>query len=136
MLWVAGRGAVPNICLMVYAPHRTGLSFLRVQPARVGPGERTSVRVQVQNLGAEVSRNVTVALADAGERSSSGIVMRNLGDMAVCAIRETELSLGYAITDSLRLASLTVAVFPRERPIDVDTGLPSGSLGATSRTTI
>ena len=121
---------------MVFAPHRTGLSFLRLEPPRVGPGERTSVRVQVQNLGTEVSRNVTVALADSGEPSSSGIVMGNLGDMAVCAVREIELSLGYAITDSVRLAALTVAVFPRERPIDADTRPPSGSAATASRAAI
>jgi hypothetical protein len=103
---------------MIAPPHRSGLSCLVVRPARVGPGGRTSVLVQIQNLGWEESSNVVVALADAVERSSAGIVMQNLGDMPVGSIRETELSLPYPITDSLQLDSLTVAVFPRQRAIE------------------
>ena len=103
---------------MFSLPHRSGLSCMVVRPARVGPSGRTSVLVQIQNLGREDSRNVTVALADSVERSSAGIVMRNLGDMPVGSVREAELSLPYPITDSLQLDSLTVAVFPRQHAID------------------
>lgn len=103
---------------MIYPAHRSGLSYLIVRPARVGPGGRTSVLVQIQNLGRADSRNVTIALADPGERSSAGIVMRNLGDMPVGSVREAELSLPYPIFDTLRLASLSVAVFPREHAIE------------------
>jgi len=102
---------------MFYPPHRSGLSFMRVLAPSVGPGDRTAIRVEIENVGLEMSRNVTVALADPAEKSSAGIVMRTLGDLPVGALAEAELALGYAITDSTRLASLTVAVFPRHSPI-------------------
>ena len=108
---------VSEIACMFYPPHRSGLSFLRVMAPSVGPGNRTAIRVEVQNLGLEMSRNVTVALADPCEKSSAGIVMRNLGDLTVGGLAEAELALGYAITDSIRLAALSVAVFPRHAPI-------------------
>jgi hypothetical protein len=63
------------------------------------------------------------------------IVMRNLGDMPAGAIRDAELVHGHAITDSLRLASLTVAVFPREQSIDGDAVIPSGPSAAFPQTT-
>ena len=69
------------------------------------------------SVGLLLASSVTVALADPAEKSSAGIVMRTLGDLPVGALAEAELALGYAITDSTRLASLTVAVFPRHSPI-------------------
>lgn len=96
------------------------LTIVRVEKPIVGPGERTSVRAHVLNSGTSTAHNVTIALADGSEPGSSGIVMRHLGDMPPASIKSTTLELTYAITDSLRLAALTVAVYTRNHPIDED----------------
>jgi hypothetical protein len=105
-----------------YPPHRSGLAFVHVGFPVVGPGERTSVRVQVKNLGVQAARNVTVALADPAEWGTQGIVMQHLGDLTPGSEAEAELALEYSISDVLRLGSLTVAVFPRDQAINCDEG--------------
>jgi hypothetical protein len=96
---------------------------VRVEAPIVGPGDRTSVRVHVLNSGTTSAKNVTIALSDGSEPSSAGIVMRSLGDMPPTSIKSTTLALTYAITDSIRLGALTVAVFTRSVDIDADDGV-------------
>jgi hypothetical protein len=96
---------------------------VRVEAPIVGPGDRTAVRVHVLNSGTLTAKNVTIALSDGSEPSSAGIVMRSLGDMPSTSIKSTTLSLTYAITDSIRLGALTVAVFTRSADIDADDGV-------------
>jgi len=96
---------------------------VRVEAPIVGPGDRTSVRVHVLNSGTTSAKNVTIALSDGSEPSSAGIVMRSLGDMPATSLKSTTLALGYAITDSIRLGALTVAVFTRSADIDADDGV-------------
>ena len=104
-----------------HSQDRIDLAFVRVADPVVGPGPRTAVRVSVENLGAAVARNVTLALADPGEAGSAGIVMRHLGDLAPGEIRAAELVLEYAIAEPLRLGSLALAAFPRRYTIERDT---------------
>ena len=85
------------------------------------------MRVHVLNSGMTSARNVTVALADSAEHASAGIVMRHLGDMPPASIRSTTLTLTYAISDSIRLGALTVAVFTRTHPIEADDGVRRSS---------
>ena len=99
------------------------LAIVRVEEPVVGPGDRTSVRVHILNSGMRGARNVTVALADGSEHGSAGIVMRHLGDMPPASIKSTTLALAYAITDTVRLGALTVAVFTRNHPIEEDDGV-------------
>lgn len=96
---------------------------MRVEEPIVGPGDRTSVRVHVLNSGTTSAKNVTVALADGSEHSSAGIAMRSLGDMPPASIKSTTLALTYAITDTVRLGALTVALFTRSSDIDADDGV-------------
>lgn len=100
---------------------------MRVEAPIVGPGERTSVRVHVLNSGMVSARNVTIELADASERGSAGNVMRHLGDMPPASIKSTTLALTYAITDSIRLGALTVAVFIRKLPLEEEDGVRRSS---------
>lgn len=81
------------------------------------------MRVHVLNSGTVGATNVTVALADGSEKSSAGMVMRQLGDMPPASIKSTTLALNYAINDSIRLGALTVAIFTRADPIDADDGV-------------
>ncbi len=110
-------------------PEGVDLALVRVEPPVVGPGERTSVRVHVLNSGMTMARNVTVALADASEKGPAGIVTRNLGDMPPASIKSTTLVLTYAISDSLRLGALTVAVFVRAHAAEEDDGVRRSSAG-------
>ncbi len=103
------------------------LAIVRVEEPIVGPGERTSVRIHVLNSGMTSARNVTVALADGSEHRSTGIVMRHLGDMPPASIKSTTLALTYAISDTIRLSALTVAVFTRSHPIDDEDGVRRSS---------
>jgi hypothetical protein len=100
---------------------------VQVEAPIVGPGDRTSVRVHVLNSGTTSAKNVSIALADAAERSSAGLVMRSLGDMPPASIKSTTLALAYAITDTSRLGALTVAVFTRSSDIDADDGVRRSS---------
>lgn len=109
------------------SPEGVDLAIVRVEEPIVGPGERTSVRVHVLNSGMNSARNVTVALTDASERGSAGVVLRHLGDMPPASIKSTTLALTYAITDSIRLGALTVAVFTRTHPIDDEDGVRRSS---------
>ena len=109
------------------APEGVDLAIVRVEEPVVGPGDRTSVRVHILNSGMSSARNVTVALADASEHGSAGIVMRHLGDMPPATIRSTTLTLTYPITDTIRLGALTVAVFTRGHPIEDDDGVRRSS---------
>ncbi|HEU5218540.1 MAG TPA: hypothetical protein VFU23_07765 [Gemmatimonadales bacterium] len=108
-------------------PEGVDLAIVRVEEPVVGPGERTSVRVHVLNSGMTSARNVTVALADSTESGSAGIAMRHLGDMPPASIKSTTLALTYAITDSIRLGALTVAVFTRTHPDDDGDGVRRSS---------
>jgi hypothetical protein len=109
------------------SPESVDLAIVRVEAPIVGPGDRTSVRVHVLNSGMNSAHNVTVALADGSESSSAGIVMRHLGDMPPASIKSTTLALTYAITDTIRLGALTVAVFTRNHPMDVEDGVRRSS---------
>jgi hypothetical protein len=112
-------------------PEGVDLAIVRVEEPLVGPGDRTSVRVHILNSGMASARNVTVALADGSEHGSAGIVMRHLGDMPPATVRSTTLALTYAITDTVRLGALTVAVFTRNRPIEEDDGVRRSSAWPT-----
>lgn len=81
------------------------------------------MRVHLLNSGTATARNVTIALSDGSEHGSAGIVMRSMGDMPPASIKSTTLALTYAITDTLRLGALTVAVFTRNSPIEEDDGV-------------
>lgn len=116
------------------AQDRIDLAFVRIGDPIVGPGPRTALGVTVENLGAVVARNVTIALADPGEPGSAGIVMHHLGDLAPGEVRSAELVLGYAITDSLRLGSLALAVFPRNHAIEREVSQPRSRLRQTEAT--
>jgi hypothetical protein len=109
------------------SPEGVDLAIVRVEAPVIGPGERTSVRIHVLNSGMASARNVTVALADGSEHSSSGIVMRHLGDMPPASIKSTTLTLTYLITDTIRLDALTVAVFTRSQSIDEEDGVRRSS---------
>ncbi|NOT06657.1 MAG: hypothetical protein HOP28_00470 [Gemmatimonadales bacterium] len=101
-----------------YSRHHSGITVRLVHPPIVGPGERTCVRVYVHNDASEPARNVTAALTDSGDITSSGVTMKHLGHLAPGGSCEAELTLRYAIVDSLRLAALTIAAFPRAQAID------------------
>ncbi len=106
--------------LLIQPPVVIDLTILRVEDPVVGPGERTSVRVHVLNSGTATAYNVTLALSDGAEKGPEGIVLRSLGDMPPASIKATTLVLPYAISDTLRLGALNVAVFSRTKPIDID----------------
>jgi hypothetical protein len=96
---------------------------VRIEAPIVGPGDRTSVRVHVLNSGTTSAKNVSVTLTDGSERSSVASVTRSLGDMPPTSIKSTTLALTYAITDSVRLGSLTIAVFTRSSELVADDGI-------------
>jgi hypothetical protein len=111
----------PRAPLLTEPAECIDIAIVRVEEPIVGPGDRTSVRVHVLNSGTTTAEHVTIALADAAERGSAGVVMRQLGDMPPASIKSTTLWLSYAITNPARLGALTVSVFTRSHPPDEDT---------------
>jgi hypothetical protein len=117
------RSLARELPLATRTPECVDLAIVRIEAPIVGPGDRTSVRVHVLNSGTTSAKNVSVTLTDGSERSSVASVTRSLGDMPPTSIKSTTLALTYAITDSVRLGSLTIAVFTRSSELVADDGI-------------